>query len=578
MLHNEAVVLQQEFDEQFPGLREQEHDSDSESVFSHESDRAVEAPNRRPSSNASVEREGDQNMDRSGNDDQEEPNRHPSGDENVEMEIERRSNSDVSVQSSSYDSSELSSLSSVTDSGDLLSDYSLSDSDENLAEMVEENDNKINDENNNESVEQQEPSYDFPLPTDRDGSEYFDNIPPRVWSNICSHLKLAVVVQLRRVCKTMYNLANTYISEQTELDLTVHPLGDYVARIRRAFHVKDILFRQMFAPPNQWKSLTKISIKAYESDVTAEALHILARNVRTLEDVMIFLHGITNTSFRHFVKANRSLKRVKFHFNHGKLSLASLRCLFRSCKDLNFLVLQLYSLDFKYNGVDFTNMEEKLASMFVKKPNLPFISLRGHLHITNMLDPILQMIFSSSLVTGQFGTLSLVQMPKLRQLIVRELPTEIPENFWDFYPSLHSLIFDSTYCGKQVVDMNIFTLPNCRIADLSLRHCRLTDLSTLRNLNSLDLRDSCNSNEEIVTEMILNNPHITRLSLAGICFTSNEQLRLIGQTCKELSLLDVTENQNLDNASILAFAEGHSEAVNPPTPVLILAASMTFFS
>ena len=413
-------------------------------------------------------------------------------------------------------------------------------------------------------------------PDKRNGSEYFENIPPEILNSICSHLTLPQVIQLRRVSKSLYKLANTYIANKYELDLTSHPMGDYNQRMRRSFHIDNILARHIFTPPNRWSSLRVLRMRGSESNLTTEALNIISRNISTLEDCFLSIYHITNTAFREFVKSNRNLVRLKLQITYGRLTLGSLNCLFRNLEKLKYLMFQWHCFDFYFNGIDFsTNLAEKVDRLFKKKPNLFFLSLKTHKEITDILDPILQHLFSSTLVVAVFHHMPTIPMPKLKQIIVDEIPPNPPQNFWDNYPSLYSLIFDASYCQKPEIDKDIFKLPNCPITDLSLRHCRLTDLSTLRNLRSLDLRDSCTSSEEMVAETILNNPNITRLSIAGICFTTPRLMRLIGKTLTKIHFLDLTENRNVETDAIMAFAEAHFRyGVKSETPVIILAASM----
>ena len=418
-----------------------------------------------------------------------------------------------------------------------------------------------------------------PLPAPpKDGSNILEKVTPELWDVFATFLSLPTMLQLRRVSKALLKSINNHIANRLQLDLRIHPKGeiDMKCSTFKPNFVDTTLIQSVFGPPNDWHSLRVLHLQGKNVRLTPFGLSAIGKNVRSLEEVSLSCYHTTNKHFRTFVMSNHSLRRFSFQVHSGSFSLLSLRCLFKNCLTLTHFSLDVSKCTFDFNGIDVTSSKEKSKELFAKRPELKFLSIKASDETAEKLEPLLIDTFSSSVIVMSLYAMPVVEMPNLKQLFIGKFPEGKSDSCWSNFPKLESLVFNSSIPTPQAeTNTNVFSLPKCKVSDLALRNCKVDDLKSLVNLHSLDLKDSCNLREDVLKNLLSKNKSLSRLSLAGICKASADMLRIIGENCKNLTLLNVSDCPELDYEAILGFANAHSQGRSPPPPVTVLASRMS---
>ena len=442
-----------------------------------------------------------------------------------------------------------------------------------------------------------------------DGSTLFSKLPLELWNKITFYLPFHTIIQLRRVSKTMLSLVNAHVASRRELELCEErPTGKYIlqgADFFKSYKVDYLLIIRVFNQPNCWQSLTILHLQMERLQLPSCVVEQMVKSAPKLEELSIECGWIYNPFLSNLLSnLPKSLYRFSFHAMEGDVDTGDLLKLFKRCQNLTHLMLvfdccTIYFDDCDDNGRKITPKRmEKLLKRKLSKLQYFFLSTIDK--FAKKLESLLIPGLADNLVMASVFHMPTVPMPNLKQIAVHSFPMSGKGyrnsdrlDFWNNFPKLESMMFsyvaelnweadddddddddeDDLWDQKFEIDTSIFSLPNCHVKNLHLESCELDDLSTLKNFNCIDFRRCKNPSEFHLKQLIKNNPSITRFSFDNIC--QPDLMQLIGQTMKQLSILDIYYYSGLDFSKPLsAFVVARCNALGNAsitTPVNILA-------
>ena len=404
----------------------------------------------------------------------------------------------------------------------------------------------------------------------------WEKLPVEIWHHIFSSLPMSTVFKLQMVNTTFQLLVKKHTAHRSRLNINTPLDGDKKFTIETPF-TDDIL--GMLFENYGWNGLRILHLQGENVEITSNCLSMLG--IKNLEEALITCSRVEPGHFGTFVLSNPKLRVFSFQAKSGYLILESLQILFENCLRLTHLC---FDCKFVFGVNELDNVEEKAKTLFKRKPsNLFLFSMESHRRKTaKKLELLICFAFASSLVVASLYEMPKIPMPNLKQVFVSEF-VECEINYWknrqdtrplywDKFPKLQSLIFGGRW-PEFAIDLSFFSFPNCNIVDLVLRHCKLHNLTSLKNLNCLDLNLCKYAKKKDIMEMLKKNTTLTRLSLESICKPSCNVLDFIGETCQNLQILDITDRFTTpDFETILAFAKARvKNGKQPQSQLTILA-------
>ena len=408
-----------------------------------------------------------------------------------------------------------------------------------------------------------------------DGPIGLENLSPEFLNDILEYLTYPMVLQLRRVCKSLHKAVDYFVATRLRLDLLMN-WTDFEEP------VDDDYIKHVFSPPNRWDCLVTLHMRSGYVEMSSAGLETISKNAVNLRNISISCHDVNPADFRSFVKSYPSLVRFTYTATGGSISLPSLGTLFSNCPNLTHLALIISKSRFDFNE----NNIEMPRKMFLRKPeNLTFLCLVAENETSIKLEPLLCKTFSSSLEVASLFAMPDVAMPKLKQVFINEFPAvkmkmndQRLANYWNKFPKLQSINLwprsDVNPHLEPKFDMKIFSMPNCPVTQLAVRQCVLGDLSFLTNFKCLDFKYTMGMWKHNIVSMLQKNESVAMLGLPDFPGPTNELLAFIGKTCKKLEFLNLSSCRSFNYKDILDFAQAHSKVCNPSKEVIIFAHRM----